>query len=238
MIFNEIVKLAIKDDNQETLFEIIFSDDYQIDKQQMLNFLNSIVTSADENDINIEEAKDCLHIMQNDNSSYQNFLNCLKAELAAPDPDYPNAKPESFDLLDKNIFWSMTAISMKKCLGSNNANAMITDLEQYYRSIPEQLNNAQKICHIECIKYFNMDANNFSREKNKELALYLHEFHSKNKRIKTRKKNLQRVKKRIKRIMQIYKLAHNRMPSNIFSKKRYKVPEQFAKSISTTYLTK
>lgn len=239
MSLNRIVELVISQENQEPLFEIIFSDDHQIDRQKMLNFLSRLVKKADSSEANFHEIEEALRSIQNNGYCYQKFLECLKLALVSPDdPNYSTISLEHIDVLDIDVFWSMVPIAMKKCLGSNFAKATINNNQNYFSAMPADLNSKQIDCHQRCINSFNLDANTFSRKEYKELGVFLHSFHSKNRRPLTRKKNLKRVERRTKKIMQAYKLAHNGMKSNIFSDGRYKVPSQFSDYISKEFLAK
>lgn len=70
MSLNRIVELVISPENQEPLFEIIFSDDHQIDKQKMLNFLSRLIKEADNSGANFHEIEATLLSIQNNGYCY------------------------------------------------------------------------------------------------------------------------------------------------------------------------
>ena len=235
-----IIKAAIDDKSQKELFAILFSRDSFIDKRRLLSFLAEKVNndaekiSADKvviDEVLTELKKNRLH--------YDIFLTELKNALNRQIREslgYERLEDGAYDTLSPEVFWPMMVVAMKKCLGPKNARVSITDRKQYFNYISEELNPAQKKVHNKCIDYFANNADDFSISTNLELRKYLHPFHSKNKKIKTQKKNLNRVEKRINKIMQVYKISHDRIEVNIFSKGRYIVPCQFASYIKKVHL--
>ena len=132
--------------------------------------------------------------------------------------------------LDRALFWKMYGISIKKCLGAGNAKMDIPD-QDYFKAIPDGINSFQKDAHMETLQHFKTDVQKYSFKRTPDLKYYLHRIHSRNKSSKTRKKNIRRVEKRAKRILQIYGLKHKESKFNMFSNGRHLVPKQFADGI-------
>ncbi len=236
-----ILNIAVADSSQSELFAILFSHDTYIDKQRLLGFLFEKIDtngelSPDDRVAIDEEFND----LEKNKLDYDLFIVGLKNKLLfqiRKSLDYKRLTDGAFDTLTPEVFWPMMVIAMKKCLGSKNARAKITDRNHYFDLVSEELNLSQEKTHNKCIDYFSNNADVFSISTNSELRKYLHPFKSKNRRLKTQKKNLRRVEKRINKIMQVYKISHDRIDGNIFSRGRYKVPEQFADCIRKIYLT-
>ena len=235
-----IIKVALDDKWQHELFAILFSCDSFIDKSKLLTFL------ADKVDKDVEKSSDDKVVidevfteMKRNRLRYNIFLTELKNSLTQQIREslgYERLEDGTYDTLSPEVFWPMMVIAMKKCLGPKNARASIIDRKQYFNSISEGLNPTQKRTHNKCIDYFAINADDFSIGTNSELRKYLHPFHSRNKKLRTQKKNLHRVEKRIYKIMQVYKISHDRIQGNIFSKGRYKIPSQFTNYIKKVYL--
>ena len=173
---------------------------------------------------------------------YSQFLQTLKkravrAIRTSLGYNKPDDGDDTYDTLSPDVFWPMMVIAMKKCLGQDNAQAEITDKNAYFHLIPESLNAAQVRVHNKCINFFAMDVSKISKKTWVDLRYYLHNLGSKNKKIKTRKKNLKRVEERIHRIMIVNRISHNGIQGNIFSQGRYLVPRQFEHALVKLFLT-
>lgn len=239
MNMEELVKLVVSEKNQDDFFELIFSDDNQIDREKLVDHLSRLVSDADDSKIDEERMGEVISSIWKNELCFKRFLMLLKQGLIDPDnEDYSDPSEIQLDVMDAGVFWSMVPIAMKKCLGVGLSKIKIENEINYFSEMPADLNQKQVDCHKRCIKSFNLDAGKFSRKKYKDLGVFLHNFHSNNKRPLTKKKNLKRVERRVKRIMQAYKVAHNGMGSNIFSDGRYKVPEQFSNYLHKKYLEK
>jgi len=229
-----LVKLVAKDENPPELFKIIFSRDDGIDQQQMLDFINKSVNNAPDTPESVQAVIDSLH---EDKALFKSFLSELHAEMSRKfrrAPGYDSAPGKIYnEAMTPGIFWMMMAISMKKCLGTEHAKDTV-NLQALFNKV-QSLNGDQKRTHKECVDFFNLNADRFTFKNNKYLGIFLHRFHSKNKQARTRKKNLHRVTRRVKKMMQIYRLSHNNSRHNMFSNGRHEIPGQFDDFLSSEY---
>ncbi len=208
-----LVKFLLKDLNEENtneFFEICFFNDRTIDREKTISFFLKLVDTKIET-ASIDRAKEMIFEMENNISLFDRIIYKLSIT--------------SICLLETH--WTLMTIAMKKCLGAGNAQKTITDFKQYVELLSDIESPQQIITHKKCITAFNTNANDYTYNNLEGLSDYLHRIRS-NKQIKTRKKNLSRVLKKSKRIMQAYKLANNGLEDRIFSKGRYLVPDQLA----------
>lgn len=223
---NIIIKDAISDDNVDHLLDVLFSKEKGIDSAELISFIKEravIYSSQYDIDTN-KNIAEYIDQLSTDNYKQESFVLQLGAELSSQ----ITSSQSELTKLNYMIFWSMFAIAEKKCIGSPTVK--ITDIPYYFNMLPP-LTTEQKKAHTSCIKAFNLNADSFSLKKNSHLRLFLHPFHSKNKRLRTKKKNLQRVLKNTKKIMLVNKINHRKNSYNIFSGKSHIVPEQFTKMI-------
>ena len=129
--------------------------------------------------------------------------------------------------INRALFWNMYGISVKKCLGAGYAKTKIQK-KDYFDIIPDGINSYQKDAHNKTLQHFNTDVQNYSFTRTPGLKYYLHPIRSKNKSPKTKKKNIRRVEKRAKRIMQLCGLNQS---GSMFNNGRHLVPKQFADGI-------
>lgn len=234
--FREQILDWITDDNyHEKLFEVIFYNDNYIDKQALFALITNIVKEKGNASMQKNTAE-FINSIQDSSFLYDVFIKYLKDKLTQQlqnTKEYGKMVDVSFNSLYPDTFWPFFSIAIKKCI--NSPKEVIDNTDMYFNLIPN-LNQYQKEVHNECLIAFNCNANDFNRKKNPELKIFLHSFGSKNKKIKTRKKNLQRVKRRAKKVMQVYKLSHNETHRNIFSNGRHKVPDQFSDCIINIFL--
>lgn len=227
-----IIKDAICDDNIDCLFDVLFSKEDGIDNVALISFIKkraSIYSSEYDADTN-KNIAEYIDKLSTDNSRQESFVLKLGAELSTQ----ITSSQSELTKLNYMVFWSMFAIAEKKCIGSPTAE--ITDLSNFFDMLPSLTQN-QINAHTACIKAFNLNADSFSLKANSQLRLFLHPFHSKNKRLRTKKKNLNRVLKTTKKIMQVNKINHRNNSYNIFSGKSYIVPEQFTKILVNLFLS-
>ena len=233
-----LLDIAADDCYCDEMLRICFHDDNCIDKKSLLSFLRKQTSATGIPQADKDFVCSYIEEINNDDWEYIVFLRLLKIRLI--DTLFASAgythKVDYYDSLSPLTFWAYSVIAMKKCLGRGKSQVVISDTNLYYSLIPMQINQAQKDSHDNCIKIFSRDADEYSVHEHEELRLYLHPFRSKNQKLKTQKKNLSRVVKRVKRIMQINKLSHNKLQGNMFSDGRYVVPEQFAECIKKLFL--
>lgn len=226
-----IIQDAISDNNVDRLLDVLFSKEDGIDSVALISFIKeraSMYSFKYDIDTN-KKISEYIDQLSTDNSRQENFVLNLGAKLCS---QIPSSQSE-LTQLNYMVFWSMFAIAEKKCIGLPTVK--ITDPSNFFKMLPPLTPN-QENAHTACIKAFNLNADSFSLKANSQLRLFLHPFHSKNKRLRTKKKNLNRVLKTTKKIMQVHKINHRKNAYNIFSGKSYIVPEQFTKMIVNLFL--
>lgn len=225
-----VVNDAINEDNIDELFKVIFADDLKIDFKKMSEFLNSrydVYCKQFSKDVQ-SEMKIFLEDIYTDPQKFDDLILNIKCLLVSEN----SFSEDIINMIDSKIFWFMFAISVKKCVGQPLSK--IDNTEEYFSYMNVETEE-QKNAHIQCINAYSNDCNNFSLKRNPELCLFLHKFGSKNKKIKTKKKNVSRVVRRTKKLMQIYKISHRHNSYNIFKGQCHIVPEDFAKMIVTFF---
>lgn len=175
----------------------------------------------------IQNAGEVISSLSGDKDNLYYFFARLSSVLAGTIDQDPGKKKDLLILLDRALFWQMYGIAIKKCLGEGLAKKQVNDLD-FFGVLPDDINTYQKDAHRETLLSFNTDARKYSFKRTPDLKYYLHPIHSRNKSLKTKKKNIRRVEKRAKRIMQIYGLKRQ---GNMFSNGRHLVPKQFAEGI-------
>lgn len=235
-----LLKLALEECHSEVMLKICFSKDTSIDKKKLLDFftekvsIDETLTAVDKNVLH-----DFITVIDRDPTKFRILLRTVKEKLEEQiciSLGYQRNTNGAYNSLSPQLFWPMVVIAMKKCLGMNNSKAIINDIDAYFGLISDTLNPTQKYTHEKCIQLFSIDANSINMKNTADLRKYLHPFRSENKRPKTQKKNLQRVVKRVRKIMQVYKLSHNGISGNILSDGRYRVPDQFAECIKKLFI--
>lgn len=227
-----IIQDAISNDNADRLFDVLFSKEEGIDSLKLISFIRERAAKYSSN-YDIDTNKNIaayIDQLSTDVGKQESFVLQLGTELSR------QITPSQSELTKLNyiLFWSMFAIAEKKCIGLPNVK--ITDTQSFYDLLPP-LTAKQKKAHNSCIKAFNMNADSFSLKNNSSLRLFLHPIRSKNKRLRTKKKNLHRVLKATKKIMSVYKINHRNQSYNLFSGKSYIVPDQFTKMIIDLFIS-
>lgn len=232
-VMNRVLDIITADEKKNSFLDVLYADDSSIRKDELLQFVRESFSSADDS-----EVIKYIDLLDADHDAYSNFLIKLRKKLISQIIDDLGKSYNSFEIesIDASVFWLMYVVAIKKCIGTEHTAARLGQ-EKYFDAIPAVLNQYQTDAHKNCLAYFNMDANAFSLKKTPQLGLLLHKFRSKNKAIRTRKKNLHRVERRAKKIVQVNKLAHGGK-SKIFSNGRYLVPGQHAAAILKLYLQK
>lgn len=224
---NLLIQESISDKNADQLFEIIFDKDLQVDTKKLLAFLYDIADSLEGELTQKTDTKNYVKVLEDTDDELDYFLLKLRDALISPE------SKAAFSKLDYTLFWNMFAIAEKKCIGAPYSS--IDDEASFFSQVIVDTSE-QKKAHKECINGFNMDSDRFSRATDPMLKLFLHPFHSKNKKLRTKKKNIHRVLKTTKRVMQAYKISHRHDSYNIFVGKCYVVPDDFTKYVVKTYL--
>lgn len=229
-----ILSTITSDDSKNSLLDVLYFNDTNIDKTALVEFIRKSLTPIVDTDLD-----KIITLLDENHDVYTYFLIKLQEKLISQITNDLGKNIDAFSItsIEHFVFWSMYVVAIKKCIGTEYAKETISP-PQYFSLIPNTLNKYQIQTHNECIDSFNMDINCFSLKNTPDLRIFLHSFHSKNKSIKTRKKNLRRVQKRAKKIMQVNKLAHGGKSKAMFSNGKYLVPEQFANAIVKLYLIK
>lgn len=226
-----IIQDAISDDNVDRLLDVLFSKEEGINNVELISFIKeraSMYSSKYDIDTN-KNITEYIDQLSADNCKQESFILQLGAELSGQ----ITSSQSELTKLNYRLFWSMFAIAEKKCIGSPTVK--ITNTSYFKMFSP--LTSEQEKAHTFCINAFNLNADSFSLKKDSNLRLFLHPFHSKNKKLRTKKKNLHRVLKTTKKIMLVNKINHRKNSYNIFSGKSYIVPEQFTKLIVDLFLS-
>lgn len=173
----------------------------------------------------VQNAGKVVAALSDDKDNLRYFLARLSGVLTrAIDPE---KKKDLLIRLNRALFWQMYGISVKKCLGEGQAKRQINDIV-FFNVLPADINSYQKDAHFEILLSFNTNAQKYSFKCTPDLQYYLHPIHSRNKSPKTKKKNIRRVEKRAKRIIQLYGLKRE---GSMFNNSRHLVPKQFADGI-------
>ncbi len=230
-ILEQILTVITSDEKKDELLDVLFKDDDKIDKTELLDFLKRTFDNCDSFNV-----KTCIDIIANNPDAYGHLLIKLQEMLISQLTKDMNSGfgTVSIASIDSYAFWTYYTISVKKCLGIEHAGDKLSEII-YFRAISPAKNKPQKECQTTCLESFNFDAINFSIKDCPTLRVFIHKFHSKNKRLKTRKKNLRRVQRRARKILQISKLAHNGKSMALFSQGRHVVVKDFADAIVKIY---
>lgn len=225
-----ILDVITSDANRNSLLEVLYADDLSIDKSMLLNYVKECMSSVIDNKI-----LKLIQRLETTGDEYTYFIIRLQEKIVSQITDDLGKAYSAIEIssIEYFTFWAMYAVAIKKCIGIEHAEKNLSS-SLYFQAIPGELNESQRNSHNECLDSFNMNANKFGLKRTPELRLFLHSFHSKNKSLKTRKKNLHRVERRAKKIVQVNKLTHK--GKTMFSNKRYLVPGQFAAAIQKLYL--
>ena len=228
-----ILNTITSDDKKNGLLDVIYANDLSIERSDLIKYIRESM-----NPISTKEIEECINLLDTVYDHYAFFLVKLREKLVSQIVEDLGKDYNFFDIssIDNFTFWAMFAIAVKKCIGSEYANTTLSP-STYFSKILINLNQYQKNAHDDCITSFNMDANTFTLKNTPDLRLFLHSFHSNNKTLRTRKKNLHRVERRVKKMVQVSKLAHNGKSKVMFSNGRYMVPEQFATIIENLYIS-
>lgn len=223
---NELVEIikSLNESLEDEFFDICFSDPIAIDRNAVVQFLTDRVNESATH-LDKDELRNYLLKMKSDDILFYSFFE-----------DLYNGLPCRVERLPK-FHWMLMSIAMKKCLGEENARKQITDFKLYIGLFDDVTTAQQESTHKNCIGFFNTDVGKFSVGNVGDLALYLHCFRSKNKRIKTRKKNLRRVTRATKKIMLSYKIARNGRRDDLLSHGRHKVPDQVRNRLVRLFLS-
>lgn len=226
-----ILDKITSDESRNNLLDALYTDDSDIDKSAFLGFVRTCLESDAS-----AEVMEYIEALDSESDEYAYFLVKLQDKLISQinkdlGKDYDTIR---IACVESFVFWSMYAIAIKKCIGTEHVTDVIEESE-YFGANSEPLNRFQTESHRECLRKFNMDAGKFTLKNTQELRMFLHKFGSKNKSIRIRKKNLHRVERRAKKIMQLNKLVHGGKSKSMFSNRKYLVPGQFANIILKLY---
>lgn len=229
-LINAIVEDITGDGCADDLNEALFSNDKNIDYDKLLSLLEFRYEyySGKLTDEEKEMVRDYLCNIQDNENELEYLIFSIENKLSE---DESLAK-EKIIALEFTAFWILFSIACKKCVDDSNAKFIDHSnfLERFVITTDQQ-----KEAFLLCKKGFEMNSKRFSRGKTYNLDLFLPTIRS-NKNIKKKKKNIHRVLRRTKKIMQINKMAHRNNGYNIFMGKTYLVPDQFVKTVINDFM--
>ncbi len=220
-----IVDDAIKEECSDKLFEALFATEVGVDTQKMIDFIIDRFASQ-KNKYSLDEQKDI-----------QNYIDCVRESKKLFDELIVAIKESligqyEFDAgeigkLDYNKFWHMYAVALKKCIIMHND---VIDHDEYFKMV-KVTTPRQRMAHETCIEGYAYDSNRIYKKDHPELQLFMHGINIRSKKKNIAKKNIERVKRRTRKLMQIYKIKCRFDKYNFFIGKCDQVPNDFASVI-------
>ena len=234
MINNKLISVIIEDitadDCADDLNEALFSNDNNIDYDKLLSLLESRYEyySGKLTDEEKKVVHDYLCSVKDSKDELEYLIFSIENKLSEDD-SLPKEKIISLEFM---AFWMLFSIACKKCVDDPTAkfNDHSNFLERFVITTDQQ-----KEALLVCQKGFEMNSERFSRRKTYNLDLFIPTIRS-NKNIKKKKKNIHRVLRRTRKIMQINKIAHRNNSYNIFLGKTYLLPDQFVKNVIDEFI--
>lgn len=225
-----IVEDLIKEECSEMLFEVLFESEKGINMSKMIDFMIERF-NVYKNEYSLSEQNEIV-----------NYIDCVRKSQKMFDEFIMEIKESlteqyEFDAgeigkLDYNRFWHMYAVAIKKCTGMRND---VLDENEYFKDEylkkVKEITPRQKMAHRACIQGYAYDSNKISKKDHPELNLFMHEIHIRSRKKMAAKRYIERVWKRTKKLMQIYKIRCRFDEYNFFKGKCEKVPYDFAKVI-------
>ena len=217
-----VIKDLLKDNELKELNVILFSTEDKIDKNSIISLLlnrfsNYKDSFSESEQIDIENY---INNLFNPNM-FSDFIKCLEMGII---------KNEGFDIkdiiiIDRSIFWKLYSVAIKKCTFPDNIDLPDFSIYSNYATLKsKEQKDAHKICH----NYFNKDVSEYTEKNIPALKIYFIPFSVRNSKYRTKKKNINRVKKKAKKLMQVLRLHHNNIKYNMFSGKSHIVVDEFA----------
>lgn len=229
-----IISELISDKNNDELTNVLYFCNKNINKIEFLQFISNCIKSKSNDKIS-----KYINKLNTDSEEYDYFLVNLNKKLLKELEEQIGYNIGSYfiESLDKDVFWTVYVIATKKCLGTDNFSTSYTKTE-YFNSIHETLNADQISTHNYCLDIFNLGIQNSTIKNTPYLKVFLHNLHIYNKSKKIRKKNIQRIRKRAQKIVQLSKFAKNSQCKTIFDNGNHKVSKQFSDAIIKLYFLK
>lgn len=223
------------DDNNDKLHEILFSNDDGIDQEPLILFfedrVNELYTSSKIDKKGKEELLLYLNVTRTDEKNYTIFLTLLMKKFFTQ--NYNNDKCDFVYRINKYMFWCYYAISIKKCLNAPFEKIILHDYRKYVKNGTPQQEDAR----TRCVSSFNLNSSDFKVKELPMLSLFSIPIRSVKKN-KIKKKNINRILKKAKRIMQIIKIRdyNAKAKYNIFQGKAHLIPEEFSSYVIKNFV--
>lgn len=230
LILTRLVQEIVNDTNAEQLFDAIFIEETGIDSKNVIEILQNCLLSL-KGELSVDDyeyASEYLAALPSNNQEMDYILLKISGALSA------GVEDKDLATITSKTFWSLYAIACKKSISMPKV--VFENPEAYYSQVSTDTRQQQK-AHQICLNAFGMDACRFDVKTMPGLKVFLHPIHSKNKKIRTKKKNLHRVLKTTKKIMQAHKIAHRNDSYHYFMGKSHIVPEEFTRSIVKSFLS-
>jgi len=212
----DILASLLTDDNIELLYLFIFDQSkYQIEiSNQICDIFLDFDSDYSENEIRLF-LKEFFSSDDNMRQFCYELGDVLTTQVFNSDYSGSTTERQLMQYIQTGIFWSLFPKAVKKCLNRNLYTATIkSDIVNGY---PQEA--IQK-----CVSGFNSDANTYKLAAEPGLNTLLHKRHYA-KRLRTQKKNITRVRKRIKKVVLLYKSKYPR--GNAFNNKLNELPDEF-----------
>lgn len=229
-ILTRLVQEIVNDTYADQLFNAIFTVETGIDSKIVIELLQKCLLllkeelSADD----YEYAGEYLAALPSNNQEMDYILLKIAGALTV------GVDEKDWATITSKTFWSLYAIACKKSISMPKV--VFENPKAYYSQVSTDTRQQQK-AHEICLNAFGMDACRFDVKTMPGLKVFLHPIRSKNKKIRTKKKNLHRVLRTTKKIMQAHKIAHRNDSYHYFMGKSHVVPEEFTRSIVKNFLS-
>lgn len=217
-----IVEDLIKEECSEMLFEVLFASEKGINMSKMIDFMIERF-NVYKNEYSLSEQNEIL-----------NYIDCVRKSQKMFDElimEIKESLTEKYEFdageigkLDYSKFWHMYAVAIKKCTSMHND---VLDEYEYFKNV-NATTLRQKMAHKACIKGYSYDSNKISKKGHPELNLFIHGINIRSRKKMVAKRNIERVWRRTKKLMQIHKIRCRFDEYNFFIGKCEKVPRDFA----------
>ena len=221
----------IMENAKDELETLIFEEERTVNQNKFVELLRKRYETYKDN-LDDEDRKIIYDYLTTLNKKEIDYLLFLIEDHLCSSEGKDDLDPDKIEQLDWDCFWFPFSIACKKCI--NNPTAEIVNREDYFKFV-QITTSQQREAHITCVEGFGMDCRKYTRQSLYCLDQFMHPIRY-SKSIKRKKKNINRVLRRTKKIMQINKLAHRNGEYNIFIGQTQIVPEQFVKYVINNFI--
>lgn len=224
---NKFITDLLNDTNILFVKNYLYNPDNSDYLDSLLEVIKNIFISIDPTKFSENEIIIFLKSFFNDNNKLRYFIKDLIKNLTVM--IFANFKGNTdkeilFECFRTGLFWTIYPKAVKKCMGIKHCTSTI------------EYNELLDICKItehqstynKNIDAFNIDSATYKRDDTKGLDLILHKNHS-FKRPRIQKKHISRVKKKIDKLLVLYKGSFR--DGGIFNNDRHNIPERFIDSV-------